>query len=33
MAIDDMVKLILWYDNEYGYANRLADLTSYVAGK
>jgi glyceraldehyde 3-phosphate dehydrogenase len=24
------VKLYLWYDNEWGYANRVADLTRYV---
>jgi len=33
MAIGDMVKLLLWYDNEYGYANRLVDLTRFIAGK
>ncbi len=27
------VKVVAWYDNEWGYANRLADLTAYVAGK
>jgi glyceraldehyde 3-phosphate dehydrogenase len=27
----DLVKVITWYDNEWGYASRLADLTGYVA--
>jgi glyceraldehyde 3-phosphate dehydrogenase len=26
-----MVKVFAWYDNEWGYACRLADLTGYVA--
>jgi glyceraldehyde 3-phosphate dehydrogenase len=31
MAVGDMVKVLLWYDNEYGYSNRLIDLTLHVA--
>ncbi len=32
MVIDDrMVKVLVWYDNEYGYAFRMADLASRVA--
>ena len=32
MVIDDrMVKVLVWYDNEYGYAFRLADLAAKVA--
>jgi glyceraldehyde 3-phosphate dehydrogenase len=27
----NMVKVIAWYDNEWGYSCRLADLTSFVA--
>ncbi|MCE2392609.1 MAG: ArsJ-associated glyceraldehyde-3-phosphate dehydrogenase [Proteobacteria bacterium] len=27
-----MVKLLAWYDNEWGYANRLVELTTRVAG-
>lgn len=27
---DTQVKLYAWYDNEWGYANRVADLTRYV---
>jgi glyceraldehyde 3-phosphate dehydrogenase (phosphorylating) len=26
-----LVKIVSWYDNEWGYSNRLADLTKYVA--
>lgn len=31
MAIDNMVKVLAWYDNEWGYACRVVDLTKYVA--
>jgi glyceraldehyde 3-phosphate dehydrogenase len=30
MANGDQVKVIGWYDNEWGYSNRLADLTALV---
>jgi len=30
---DNMVKVIAWYDNEWGYSCRLADLVAYIAGK
>jgi glyceraldehyde 3-phosphate dehydrogenase len=30
---DNMVKVVSWYDNEWGYSNRLADLTKYVADR
>ena len=29
----DMVKVLGWYDNEWGYSNRIADLTSFIAAK
>ena len=29
----NMVKVVSWYDNEWGYSCRLADLTKYVADK
>ena len=33
MVIDDtQVKVYAWYDNEWGYVNRMMDLTSKVAG-
>jgi glyceraldehyde 3-phosphate dehydrogenase len=30
MVNEDQVKVIGWYDNEWGYSNRLADLTALV---
>lgn len=27
----DMVKIVAWYDNEWGYANRLIELAEYVS--
>ena len=33
MVIDDtQVKIYAWYDNEWGYVNRMMDLASKVAG-
>lgn len=29
----NMVKVISWYDNEWGYSSRYADLAAFVAGK
>jgi glyceraldehyde 3-phosphate dehydrogenase len=29
----NMVKVVSWYDNEWGYSNRLADLTKFVADR
>lgn len=29
----DLVKVISWYDNEWGYSNRLADLAEYLGKK
>ena len=33
MAMGTTVKVIGWYDNEWGYSNRLVDLVQLVAGK
>jgi glyceraldehyde 3-phosphate dehydrogenase len=33
MAMGNVVKVIGWYDNEWGYSNRLADLAALVASK
>ena len=32
-VIGNLVKVIGWYDNEWGYSNRLIDLTALVASK
>ena len=31
MADGELVKVFGWYDNEFGYTSRLADLVEYVA--
>ena len=34
MVIDgNMVKVVAWYDNEWGYSCRVVDLVAYIAGK
>jgi glyceraldehyde 3-phosphate dehydrogenase len=33
MAIGNLVKIIGWYDNEWGYSNRLVELTELVGSK
>jgi glyceraldehyde 3-phosphate dehydrogenase len=33
VVLGDMVKVIAWYDNEWGYACRLADITAFVVSK
>lgn len=34
MVIDgNMAKIVSWYDNEWGYSNRIVDLVDYVAEK
>jgi glyceraldehyde 3-phosphate dehydrogenase len=32
-VIGNTVKVASWYDNEWGYSNRLVDLTEYVADR
>ena len=33
MVIDNMVKVVSWYDNEWGYSSRVVDLARLVAKK
>lgn len=34
MVIEDtLVKVVAWYDNEWGYSNRVADLLNYIVSK
>ncbi|HEX2172290.1 MAG TPA: type I glyceraldehyde-3-phosphate dehydrogenase [Dehalococcoidia bacterium] len=30
---DDLIKVVAWYDNEWGYSCRVSDLTAFMAGK
>ncbi|MEE0776047.1 MAG: type I glyceraldehyde-3-phosphate dehydrogenase [Bacillota bacterium] len=30
---DNMAKIVSWYDNEWGYSNRVVDLAAYVVSK
>ena len=32
-VIGDQVKVVGWYDNEWGYSNRLVDLVGYVGAR
>jgi len=29
----NLAKVVAWYDNEWGYSCRVADLADYIAGK
>ena len=33
MVLDDMAKIVIWYDNEWGYCCRLLDLIMYMGEK
>jgi glyceraldehyde 3-phosphate dehydrogenase len=33
MSMGNLVKVLGWYDNEWGYSNRLVDLSLFVGGK
>ena len=30
---DDLVKVVAWYDNEWGYSQRVVDLAELIANK
>jgi len=30
MVIEDLVKVLAWYDNEMGYSHRMIDLAIYI---
>jgi len=33
MVKDNLIKVLGWYDNEYGYACRLAEFTEFIGKK
>jgi glyceraldehyde 3-phosphate dehydrogenase len=33
MVSGNMIKVLAWYDNEWGYSNRMADLLTYMAAR
>jgi len=33
VVLDDMVKILAWYDNEWGYSCRIADLLKFLGDK
>lgn len=33
MVIDNLVKVVAWYDNEWGYACRLVEMAEYISNK
>ena len=33
MTLGNQIKVVAWYDNEWGYTNRLKDMVSYILGE
>jgi glyceraldehyde-3-phosphate dehydrogenase/erythrose-4-phosphate dehydrogenase len=32
VILNRVAKVLIWYDNEFGYSKRLLDLASYITG-
>jgi len=33
IGLGNFIKVVSWYDNEWGYSSRVADLTTFVADR
>ena len=33
VIVDRIAKVMVWYDNEYGYASRMLDLAQFMANR
>jgi len=33
VVLDDMIKVVAWYDNEWGYSCRIADLLKFLGDR